>query len=65
MYASAVLLLDSGQEFDAARDEEFFAALPSRPGVVLVDMTEAAAEPYLARTADSSSNGTAQPSLPR
>lgn len=52
VYPSGVLLLDSGQEFDAARDEEFFAALPSRPGVVLVEMTAAAAEPYLARTAD-------------
>ena len=52
MYASAVLLLDSEQEFDAARDEEFFAALPSRPGVLLVEMAAGAAEPFLARTAD-------------
>jgi excinuclease ABC subunit C len=47
-----MLEFDSGREFDATRDEEFFAALPSRPGVVLVEMAEAAAEPYLARTAD-------------
>lgn len=47
-----MLELDSGLEFDAARDEEFFAALPARPGVLLLEMTDASARPYLARTAD-------------
>jgi excinuclease UvrABC nuclease subunit len=47
-----MLELDSGLEFDAARDEEFFAALPARPGVLMLEMTDAAARPYLARTAD-------------
>jgi excinuclease ABC subunit C len=47
-----MLELDSGLEFDAARDEEFFAALPARPGVLLLEMTDASAHPYLARTAD-------------
>ncbi len=47
-----MLELDSGLEFDAARDDEFFAALPARPGVFLLEMTDASARPYLARTAD-------------
>lgn len=47
-----MLELDSELEFDAARDQEFFAALPARPGVFLLEMTAAAARPYLARTAD-------------
>ncbi len=47
-----MLELESGLEFDVARDEEFFASLPPRPGVLLVEMTDAAARPYLARTAD-------------
>ena len=47
-----MLELDCGQEFDAARDVEFFSALPPRPGVLLLEMTAENAEPYLARTAD-------------
>jgi excinuclease UvrABC nuclease subunit len=47
-----VLPLDYGQEFDATRDTDFFAALPERPGVVLVEMKTPNAKPYLARTAD-------------
>ncbi len=47
-----MLELDSGLEFDAGRDEEFFAALPARPGVLLVEMAAGNARPYLARTAD-------------
>jgi len=47
-----MLPLDCGQEFDPARDEEFFAALPARSGVLLIEMTEQGAQPYLARTAD-------------
>jgi len=44
--------LDRVEEFDAARDEEFFAALPARPAVFLLEMQAAEARPYLARTAD-------------
>jgi excinuclease ABC subunit C len=47
-----MLELDCGLDFDAARDEEFFAALPARPGVVLIEMGDSGAQPYLARTAD-------------
>jgi excinuclease ABC subunit C len=47
-----MLELDCGQEFDAARDADFFAALPPRPGVLLLQMTAENAQPYLARTAD-------------
>jgi excinuclease ABC subunit C len=47
-----MLELDSGLEFDAARDAEFFAALPARPGVILLEMNDASARPHLARTAD-------------
>jgi len=47
-----VLPLDSGQSFDPASDEEFFAALPARPAVFLVEPRHLGAEPYLVRTAD-------------
>jgi excinuclease UvrABC nuclease subunit len=47
-----VLALDCGLEFDPAREEEFFAALPARPAVFLVEPREASAHPYLVRTAD-------------
>ncbi|MGA9631439.1 MAG: UvrB/UvrC motif-containing protein, partial [Candidatus Acidiferrales bacterium] len=47
--------LDCGQAFDPldpAREEEFFATVPARAGVLLVEMRAAGAEPYLLRTAD-------------
>jgi excinuclease UvrABC nuclease subunit len=47
-----MLELDCGLEFDPEHDEIFFAALPARPGVLLIEMREPGAEPYLARTAD-------------
>ena len=47
-----MLPLDCGQEFDATRDADFFAALPERPGVLLIEMKASNAKPYLARTAD-------------
>ena len=46
-----MLPLDSSEPFDRARDAEFFAELPSRPGVVRIEMRETG-RPYLARTAD-------------
>lgn len=47
-----MLPLDCGQDFDPVRDADFFRALPARPGVLLIGMTDPAAQPYLARTAD-------------
>src|SRR5712692_11004379 len=47
-----MLALDCGAEFDPAREDEFFAALPARPGVLLVEGRAAGAQPYLLRTAD-------------
>jgi len=47
-----MLDLDSGLIFDPARDDDFFTALPARPGVFLLEMSEPTAQPYLARTAD-------------
>ncbi len=47
-----MLDLDCGQEFDASRGADFFATLPSRPAVFLLEMVDANARPYLARTAD-------------
>ena len=51
-YSDDVLELDCGIEFDAARDEEFFAALPARPGVYSIEPRAAGAQPFLSRTAD-------------
>jgi excinuclease ABC subunit C len=47
-----MLELSGAEEFDAARDVDFFATLPARPGILLIEMRDAAARPYLARTAD-------------
>jgi excinuclease UvrABC nuclease subunit len=47
-----MLALDGELEFDPAREEEFFAALPARPAVFLVEPRQAGAAPYLLRTAD-------------
>jgi excinuclease ABC subunit C len=47
-----VLELDYEQEFDSSRDEDFFAALPPRPAVCLVEPHTANAQPLLIRTQD-------------
>jgi excinuclease ABC subunit C len=47
-----MLELDSGQPLDLAREEEFFAAVPPRPGVLLVEMRATGSDPQLLRTAD-------------
>ena len=52
MYSSHMLALDSLVEFDPAKEGAFFAALPARPGVVLIEMRDAGARPHLVRTAD-------------
>jgi excinuclease ABC subunit C len=52
LYSFGVLPLDSELAFDAARDTEFFAAIPAQSGVLLLEMNQLGAQPYLARTAD-------------
>jgi len=47
-----VLELDCGQDFDRTRDEDFFAALPPRPAVCLIETRAENAEPFLIRTQD-------------
>jgi excinuclease ABC subunit C len=47
-----VLELDCALEFDAARAEDFFSALPTRPAVCLIELRDNAAEPLLIRTQD-------------
>jgi len=47
-----MLPLDSGQDFNPACDEDFFHALPSHSGVLLIEMGDSGAQPYLARPAD-------------
>ena len=44
--------LDCGLEFDPARAEDFFSALPPRPAVCLIELREAKAEPLLIRSQD-------------
>ena len=45
-----MLELDCGQDFDPSRDADFFAALPTRPAVCLIEPREERAEPFLIRT---------------
>jgi excinuclease ABC subunit C len=47
-----VLELDCGQDFDPSRDEDFFAALPPRSAVCLIETHAVHAEPFLFRTQD-------------
>ena len=47
-----MLDLDCGQDFEAARDGDFFAALPPRPAVCLIQLHGENAEPMLIRTQD-------------
>ena len=47
-----MLELDCGLPFFPEFDADFFAALPARPGVMLLEMRQSNAQPYLARTAD-------------
>jgi excinuclease UvrABC nuclease subunit len=52
LYSFSVLPLDCQQEFEPAREEDFFAALPERPAVFAVSMREPDAQPFLGRTAN-------------
>jgi excinuclease ABC subunit C len=47
-----MLELDSGLRFIPEFDADFFNAMPARPGVLLLEMRDPKARPYLARTAD-------------
>jgi excinuclease ABC subunit C len=47
-----MLELDCGLPFFPEFDADFFAALPVRPGVMLLEMKVSGGQPYLARTAD-------------
>lgn len=47
-----MLPLDRGLDFNPAEDDAFFACVPGRPGVLLIEMKQQNAQPYLARTAD-------------
>jgi len=47
-----MLDLDYSQEFEASREQDFFAAVPPRAGVLRVEMRSSGAPPYLLRTAD-------------
>jgi excinuclease ABC subunit C len=47
-----MLSLNGLVEFDPAKEDAFFAAVPARPGVFLVEMRAAGASPHLVRTAD-------------
>lgn len=47
-----MLELDCGQVFDREREEEFFAAVPARPGVLLIEMLSSGGQPHILRTAD-------------
>jgi excinuclease ABC subunit C len=47
-----MLPLDHAAEFDSARDEQFFAALPPRAAICRIDPRADGAHPYLRRTAD-------------
>ncbi len=47
-----MLELDCGQDFDPTRDEDFFAALPAKPAVCLIESRAEHGEPFLIRTQD-------------
>jgi excinuclease ABC subunit C len=51
MYSSHMLPLDGLVEFDPAKEDAFLAAVPARPGILLIEMRAADAKPHLVRTA--------------
>jgi excinuclease ABC subunit C len=52
LYSSDVLAFEEKRAFDVSGDAEFLDSLPQQPGVILLEMKSAGAEPYLAQTAD-------------
>lgn len=47
-----MLELDCGQIFNREREEEFFTAVPDRPGVLLIEMRSSGGQSHILRTAD-------------
>ena len=47
-----MLPLDCGQDFDIAREDDFFAALPPRPAVFVIEPKQEGGQVFLSRTAD-------------
>lgn len=47
-----MLPLDCGQDFDIAREDEFFAALPPRPAVFAIEPKQQGGQVFLSRTVD-------------
>ena len=47
-----MLTLDDHLDFDAARGEDFFAALPAKPAVCLIELKKSSAQPLFIRTQD-------------
>jgi excinuclease ABC subunit C len=47
-----VLPLDCGQDFDALHDADFFASLPPRPAVFVIEPKQPGGQVFLSRTAD-------------
>jgi len=47
-----VLPLDCGQEFDIAREDDFFAALSPRPAVFVIEPKQEGGQVFLSRSAD-------------
>jgi excinuclease ABC subunit C len=47
-----VLTLDCAVDFDPVHDEEFFAALPAKPAVCLIELKRSSAQPLFIRTHD-------------
>jgi excinuclease ABC subunit C len=52
LYSDVVLELDHSLTFDAEQAVDFFAALPARAGVCLIEPRAAGAQPFLIRTQD-------------
>lgn len=52
LYPSSVLTIDTTLDFDLDGDADFFATLPPVPGVIVLEMKDPGAQPYLAQTAD-------------
>ncbi len=50
--SGAALELDCGLDFDLAREDEFFAALPPRPAVYVLEPRQKGAQSFLSRTVD-------------
>jgi excinuclease UvrABC nuclease subunit len=47
-----VLPLDCGQDFDIAREDDFFAAIPQHPAVFVIEPKQEGGQVFLSRTAD-------------